>query len=430
MDGGSENIARALLVICEQLLSERLFLSCRISRGKVGHNSDDCDGLFAKIANNTQLKHINTVGSYANLIKSSFGAEGETVVDTALILPDYYTDATLCIDPKFGCYSKGDEAVHVIESRAVPVSEHSTKGVNTMWKHYDADKYSFIVPDSAQPMGIGYIERPCKWFPEATADKPAGTQLLFKEVVPTAFVPAPFVPDSHDKFRLTYDEAKNVYTDEAILSEWERWMSEDVPSSDDAVAYKATHPDHWHNPLEKILSSEFAQHRHELVEDSAEIAVSIPFVNTVNSSHSQKQRGLWPQQRKSKSKSNVTVAVSSDVQQGSIDDVIASDDDEFNWSTDVKNRNNKPYRDAQFYIGREFIDNMDVDPRENPFVNGKFVAIVECDRVDGLHFKYYNPCTYPTVSPDEDNDEAWAYTPCKEMLRKNSKTYNWKFEVT
>jgi hypothetical protein len=141
------------------------------------------------------------------------------------------------------------------------------------------------------------------------------------------------VLDTHDKFRQTYEEAKNVCKDEAVLSEWERWMSEDVPSSDDAVDYKTTHPDHWHNPLKKILSSKFAQHRHELVEYSAEIAVNIPFVYTVNSSQSQKQRGLWPQQRKSKSKSNVTVAVSSDDQQGSIDDVIASVDDEYNWST-------------------------------------------------------------------------------------------------
>jgi hypothetical protein len=55
---------------------------------------------------------------------------------------------------------------------------------------------------------------------------------------------------------------------------------------------------------------------------------------------------------------------------------------------------------------------VDVDPRVNAFVNGKVVAIVECDCADGLYFKYYNPYTNPTVSPDEDDNEAWGYIQC------------------
>jgi len=95
IDGDSENIARALIFMCEQLVSECLFLSCRISRGKVDIILTIAIVCFAKIAINTQLQHIKTVSSYANLIKSSSKADGNTDADTAFILPDFYTDATV-----------------------------------------------------------------------------------------------------------------------------------------------------------------------------------------------------------------------------------------------------------------------------------------------------------------------------------------------
>lgn len=64
----------------------------------------------------------------------------------------------------------------------MPVLEYTAKGVNTMCSHHDADTYSVIVSDPAQPVGVGFFERPCKWFSEATTDKPAGTQSLFQEL--------------------------------------------------------------------------------------------------------------------------------------------------------------------------------------------------------------------------------------------------------
>ena len=68
IDGDSENIARALIFMCEQLVSECLFLSCRISRGKVDIILTIAIVCFAKIAINTQLQHIKTVSSLQILL--------------------------------------------------------------------------------------------------------------------------------------------------------------------------------------------------------------------------------------------------------------------------------------------------------------------------------------------------------------------------
>jgi hypothetical protein len=193
--------------------------------------------MFTHIRNNTQLKHIKTQAAYAQLIKDSFSENNttDTVVDCAFILPDYYSSVTPCIDPKFSHYCKGDEAIHVFLSTAVSISFEYDQGVCTKWRHYDADSYAFIVPDDDKPIGIRCVKRKCSWFPEATAEKPAGVQLMHRYVDPRGFLPAPFVSDSHTSLWQSHEEVKATYQDAAVLSEWRRWAEGVFPENGQRV---------------------------------------------------------------------------------------------------------------------------------------------------------------------------------------------------
>jgi hypothetical protein len=410
-DGGSENISRAFMVICEKLVSERIFLSIRITRGKVGHNSDDCDAMFAKVRNTTALKSIATQAAFAAAIEGSF-SDDRTVVNQAYIVPDYYAWATSCIDPRFSHYCKGDEAIHVFLMEAVQVCSHFGKGVLTSWRHYDAESYDFIINDETKPLNLGFISRSCKWFPEATADKPFGVQLTHKDLDLVKLMPAPFVPDSASALVESHEAVKDQFTDTAVLSEWERWVSEDLPANDSAQEYKNLHPDQWKNPLAQILSPKFSLHRHQL-DDVIPVGPSdaIPFTNTVNSSHSKRKPGVCDKKRLKKSKSNVAEAPH--------DTVVP-----LMWH-EVVDQSTNAYKAAALYVGREFIDEKDYHPHDNPFTHGKVVAVVECDAIEGLHFKFYNPTKHPDAPPAIDADEDWGYTVCKPMIRKNAANYKW-----
>lgn len=66
VDGGSENTAKAVIAICELIISKRICQKLVITRLVVGHTHEDIDGKFALIWKRVRDSHVLSPQQYAS----------------------------------------------------------------------------------------------------------------------------------------------------------------------------------------------------------------------------------------------------------------------------------------------------------------------------------------------------------------------------
>jgi hypothetical protein len=217
------------------------------------------------------------------------------------------------------------------------------------------------------------------------------------------------------------------------VEEWATWYETSLPHDDDAVKYKAEHPDEWHIPLGDILFRGPPKLTHERSAEAVSTpAPAIPFTDTVNLASYTGKRGPG-KKIKRKLRNDEVGSDSIDVD---MEEEDSGDDFEyFDVDPDLEDAVLKRGRntiDLFSYIGKEFDDIADTDPSHNPYSHGKVVAVSTCDKFEGCYFfKYYNPTA--TLSADLNelpvDENAYAYTACQEMLppynKSNPEVYRW-----
>jgi hypothetical protein len=232
-----------------------------------------------------------------------------------------------------------------------------------------------------------------------------------------SFEVAPFIEDSASKFQSLLEQIRgHTFADETVITKWNDFASL-VPLTDDPNEYVAKHPDQYHIPLYAKLfdtSLTISSVTHAEVTQAHEDP--IPFQNTMKQSSKRKRGRANPDAQKLCRSATATTShdTSADEEEQSI---------EYNWHIAVK-----PSKNFRAYLNEIFVDLDEPDADTNPWTEGKVVAIVESEHAAGEHFKYYNPSTYPEAPPGDDDENAWGFTPCKELTsKKNVGTmYEWK----
>jgi hypothetical protein len=181
IDGGPENISKAMIAMCELLVARGICKRIILSRLMVGHTHEDIDGRFAKIWTRVRNAYVLTMSQYKTNIKAALSREEMPckVVDLFAI-PDYDAFIRPSIDPNFGRYAKrrGEKDWSVLQ-----FCFESTDGeddmdnwfplkVRTKWRPFAANSHIRLVKDSLSECGMTTDElSPITWCPEANDAK-------------------------------------------------------------------------------------------------------------------------------------------------------------------------------------------------------------------------------------------------------------------
>jgi len=178
-DGGSENTAKAVLLMCELLIARGLTKKVVLTRLMVGHTHSDIDAVFGRLWTAIRSSHVHTQEQYRTMMMQSLSTEAYAakVVDIYAV-PDYVTVLQDHIDHKFGRYAKQELTQLQFTFEAVGVSDDFPLGVKTTYRAYASKDDLFeIIADPAAVLGMRARFVECKSFPEKTATQVEGTSV-------------------------------------------------------------------------------------------------------------------------------------------------------------------------------------------------------------------------------------------------------------
>jgi len=140
VDGGSENIAKVVHLICELIIARRLTKKIVLSRLMVGHTHEDIDARFGVIWSSIRQEHVLSPQMYASMIRRSFDRSFPVEVEDIWIVPNYTKLLSPCMDKKFGRYAKGEWTQLQFIFQSVPVETDFPLVVKTTYQRYCADQ--------------------------------------------------------------------------------------------------------------------------------------------------------------------------------------------------------------------------------------------------------------------------------------------------
>ena len=149
IDGGSENTAKAVILICELIIIKGLCKKIVLTRLMVGHTHCDIDGVFGRLWKHVRNEPILTPEAYSLAVSKALTttAYQANVVDV-FVVPDYVTYLSDCLDPRFGNYAKTEQTKHQFCFESVDRSPLFPLGVKTMYRAYAADDVIEIVQEN------------------------------------------------------------------------------------------------------------------------------------------------------------------------------------------------------------------------------------------------------------------------------------------
>jgi hypothetical protein len=190
IDGGTENISKAMIAMCE-LLVARGIVKKRIilSRLMVGHTHEDIDGRFAKIWMRIRNAYVLTMNQYKSNIEAALSRDDMPckVVDL-MAIPDYDQYIRPSIDKSFGRYAKrhGEKDWTVLQfcfestSDEQDMKQFFPLEVRTLWRPFAANSHIRLVKDCFSECGITTDElSPITWCPEANEENGKHVLVLF-----------------------------------------------------------------------------------------------------------------------------------------------------------------------------------------------------------------------------------------------------------
>ena len=242
IDGGSENCNATFLAIACLLVACRLVDKVVLTRLPVGHTHEDIDGLFALIWRKLRDEFVYTPSDFVKLIKIALKKKVNVEVIDLIALPDYTKLMKDCIDPNLGHWAKNEWSQLQIIIEKVEVSNQTPLGVKTTYRAYVEDEYVEIVQDigttNAHRSVCGLIPQLCK---VRTHPLPGEPHLNWLHKIPDGDIePAPFITGSHDAMAGVARTMSKAYSKDkpTVSAEWDKWMAEVAPQSDDVQQYR------------------------------------------------------------------------------------------------------------------------------------------------------------------------------------------------
>jgi len=137
IDGGSENTAKVVLIICELIVAKGLTKRIVLTRLMVGHTHCDIDAVFGRLWKyNVRDRHLLTPDAYKEAVIKSCSTEvAPAEVKDIFVVPDYADYFEGYGDPKFANYSKSKGTQLQFVFQSVPQSELFPLGVKTTYKN-------------------------------------------------------------------------------------------------------------------------------------------------------------------------------------------------------------------------------------------------------------------------------------------------------
>ena len=146
LDGGTENTAKVVLMMCELIVIKRLTKKITLSRLMVGHTHCDIDAVFGRLWKYARTRHILTPQAYELAVTNALSTAGykAKVVDI-FVVPDYTSYFEGCGDNNFGKYSKLEATQLQFCFEAIEPSIDFPNGVKTTYRAYSANETIEIV---------------------------------------------------------------------------------------------------------------------------------------------------------------------------------------------------------------------------------------------------------------------------------------------
>jgi hypothetical protein len=141
IDGGSENIAKTVLAMCELIVAKGIVRKIILARLPVGHTHEDIDSKFAVIWRHIRLAHLITMKHYESAVRKALGGNPNLPVDVIdlFAVPDYISYLHGHIDNKFGRYCKQEWTQLQFTFQKVELCSDFPLGVKTTYRPYVAE---------------------------------------------------------------------------------------------------------------------------------------------------------------------------------------------------------------------------------------------------------------------------------------------------
>jgi hypothetical protein len=147
IDGGAENVAKAMIAVCELIIAGRLGCSkIVLTRLLVGHTHEDIDAIFALIWKKLMEMSAITPQQYRQLILESI-VNKEAVVDLIdlTVIPDYTSFFAADGDKLWGRYAKMDWTQHQFIFEEIEVSDIYPLGCKISYRKFCQDEVCSII---------------------------------------------------------------------------------------------------------------------------------------------------------------------------------------------------------------------------------------------------------------------------------------------
>lgn len=286
IDGGSENVNKTTLAVCELMVAMRMVKKIVLTRLPPGHTHEDIDARFGVLWRTMYHSQINSpIGNilfysylctlfyakpflcfsiaYKKAITEAFRKSREQDLDVRIVelfaIPDYttYFNSDGCIDPSFERFSKMSNAQLQFIFEICEQSEAFPLGVKTSYRAYASDEVIELLNKDSIPwkggtepadiVGLVPIRLHVKTFPEN------GMSIL-KSLPMGVPVVAPFAPNHMDNIDkvLKFVATKFTYShSQQYLDDWNHWANSRYPVKMDAEAYVDKFP--LHVPFNDII---------------------------------------------------------------------------------------------------------------------------------------------------------------------------------
>ena len=251
IDGGSENVAKEVILICELLVARRLTLKVVLTRLMVGHTHEDIDARFGTLWLGMRNRHVYSPQDYVKVIHGCYGDKLPIFVQDIWVVPNYKNLIKPYMDKKFGRYAKTVKDKNWTQLQfkfeAIEPSEHFPLGVKTTYRRYCADEVVEIIKTSENHVGFMDQHVTVSSFPSAKSGedgnpaRPEGMYILQELPTKDAIQPTGFKAGSRAELENTIRKVKTTLPSCSQL-DWEEFCKL-APKTDDVNDYLKEFPD-------------------------------------------------------------------------------------------------------------------------------------------------------------------------------------------
>lgn len=136
VDGGSENVNKYVMCICEMLVARRLTKSIFLTRLPVGHTHEDIDAKFGRLWLHVRNKNILSPQLQEKYMRECYDKSLPFRCIDIFHCADFKSLFEPHADPNFGNYSKEETTQLAWKFEAVARSQYFPLGVKTMYRAY------------------------------------------------------------------------------------------------------------------------------------------------------------------------------------------------------------------------------------------------------------------------------------------------------